>query len=69
MSVPQQTTARRVKHDIKKLRTSLGMTQEQIAHALGVSWITVSRWERGVSRPSALAFQQLERLAKGGKSG
>ena len=50
------------KKDIKRLRGALGMTQEEIARALGVSWITVSRWERGVSQPSSLAFQQLQRL-------
>jgi DNA-binding transcriptional regulator YiaG len=49
--------------DLKRLRTQLGFTQEEVARTLGVSWITVSRWERGVSRPSPLGLQQLQRLA------
>jgi putative transcriptional regulator len=46
--------------DIKSLRKSLGLTQEQLANALGVSWITVNRWERNKSRPSPLALEKLE---------
>lgn len=32
---------------IKTLRRSLGMTQVKFAKALGVSFATVNRWERG----------------------
>lgn len=39
--------------EIKTRRTALGMTQEDLAEKLGVSHITVSRWERGDSLPSA----------------
>ena len=38
--------------EIKTRRTALGMTQEDLAEKLGVSHITVSRWERGDSLPS-----------------
>lgn len=38
--------------EIKTRRTALGMTQEDLAEKLGVSHITVSRWERGDALPS-----------------
>ena len=33
-------------------RTSLGLTQEQMAHLLGVSFASVNRWEAGHSSPT-----------------
>lgn len=36
--------------DIKTLRLKVGLTQEQLAHKLGVSVVTVNRWEKGRSR-------------------
>ncbi len=50
------------KDSIRKLRQSLGMTQEQFAKKLGVHTQTVSRWERGHKKPSKLALRQLHRL-------
>lgn len=47
---------------IKTLRAKLGLTQEQFAARLGVSWSTVNRWENGRSRPSPLAMRYVERL-------
>lgn len=38
--------------EIKSRRTALGMTQEELAKKMGVSHITVSRWERGEALPS-----------------
>ena len=38
--------------EIKSRRTALGMTQEELAKKMGVSHITVSRWERGETLPS-----------------
>ena len=51
-------TARR----IKELRFKLGLTQEQFAQKVGVSFSTVSRWENGRGHPSRLAWLQIERL-------
>jgi len=45
------------------LRTRLGLSQEQLARRLGVSFATVNRWESGRSRPSpraSLALAELE---------
>jgi putative transcriptional regulator len=48
--------------DVKKLRIKLGLTQEQLAQLLGVSWITVNRWERNKCNPSPLAAEKLQTL-------
>ena len=37
------------------LRRELGMTQEELAHELGITVGTVNRWENGRFRPSRLA--------------
>ena len=37
--------------NISKLRKERSMTQEQLAEALGVTFASVSKWERGVARP------------------
>ena len=40
---------------LKAKRQSLGLSQESLAHELGVSVMTISRWERGVHRiPKAI---------------
>ena len=47
---------------VRGLRTRLDLTQEQYARVLGVTWTTVSRWERGQSTPDARALAKLNRL-------
>ena len=37
--------------NISKLRKERSMTQEQLAEALGVTFASVSKWERGVETP------------------
>ena len=49
-------------NEVKMIRKSLGLTQENFAHRLGVSHCTVSRWETGKSIPSRLAENQIQRL-------
>ncbi len=39
---------------ILRARELLCLTQTQLGQALGVHWITVSKWERGIARPSQL---------------
>ena len=46
--------------NIKKLRTSQGLTQDQLAERLFVTRQTVSNWERGASQPD---LEQLEAIA------
>lgn len=50
--------------NIKKLRKQLKMSQEQMAGELGVSTMTIRRWEAGTNKPSRLALRQLARLEK-----
>jgi putative transcriptional regulator len=45
---------------IKEVRRQLGLSQEDLARELGVSYATVNRWENGLSRPSRLARNQLD---------
>jgi len=40
---------------LRRLRASLGLSQEQLARRLGVSFATVNRWEAGRTRMSARA--------------
>lgn len=49
---------------IKELRLKLGLSQEGLARKLGVSVLTVRRWERGSSKPSPLALQRIEEVMK-----
>lgn len=45
---------------LKQLRDQLGLSQEDLARELGVSYATVNRWENVRARPSKLARAQLE---------
>jgi superfamily II DNA or RNA helicase len=48
---------------VKGIRERLGLTQVGLAERLGVSFVTVSRWENGKVEPSGLALQRLRALA------
>jgi DNA-binding transcriptional regulator YiaG len=48
---------------ISALRQRLGMTQEEFAHAIGVTVSTVNRWENGHIEPSRLARKAMQGLA------
>lgn len=50
--------------DLLRLRQRLGMTQATLASLLGVNYVTISRWESGRNRPSALAWEKLLRMMK-----
>lgn len=54
---------------IKQLRDKLELSQPAFAQKLGVSLNTVNRWERGKTRPSMLANNQLVKLLKSVKRG
>ena len=47
---------------VRRLRKGLGLTQSQFADRLGVTPITVHRWESGQSRPQRLATARLREL-------
>ncbi|MFA6132841.1 MAG: helix-turn-helix transcriptional regulator [Phycisphaerae bacterium] len=47
---------------IRELRKAMGLTQEQFAAKVGVTFSTVNRWESGKSLPSPLALRRIEEL-------
>ncbi len=49
--------------EIKALRDSLGLNQEQFAQALEVSKTAVSAWERGLYEPSPATYLKMGNLA------
>ena len=48
--------------DIKAIRLELGFSQEDLARRLGLALSTVSKWEQGVTSPSRLAREKLEKF-------
>ncbi len=49
---------------IRPLRELCGLTQEQFAAKLGVTVVTVNRWENYRAKPMPLALRQLKALLK-----
>ncbi|HEX4055350.1 MAG TPA: helix-turn-helix domain-containing protein [Tepidisphaeraceae bacterium] len=47
---------------IISLREAMGLTQQQFGHRLGVSKMTVSRWERARMRPGPLMTAAIRKL-------
>jgi len=56
---------------VKDVRAQLGLSQEDLARELGVSYATVNRWENGLFKPSKMAKAHFvafcERMQKLGK--
>ncbi|MGE0483483.1 MAG: helicase-related protein [Gammaproteobacteria bacterium] len=51
---------------IRNLRKSMSLTQQQFAELLGVSFVTLNRWENGQSKPSAMGLSKLRGLDRRG---
>lgn len=51
--------------DVIELRKRLGLSQEELAARLGVSFASVNRWENGKSKPQAAARMALDSLRSG----
>jgi len=45
---------------VKEVRQQLGISQEELAHELGVSFSTINRWENSKTVPFKLARRQFE---------
>lgn len=45
---------------VKNVRTQLGLSQEELARALGVCFSTINRWENGKTTPFKLARAQFD---------
>lgn len=48
--------------NIRSLRAGAGMTQEALAEALGVTFASVSKWERGVATPELTLIARMANL-------
>jgi transcriptional regulator with XRE-family HTH domain len=49
---------------VRKLRANFGLTQEQFAAKVGVTYSTINRWENDKGKPSPLAMLRIEGLQK-----
>lgn len=50
---------------IKEVRTErLGLTQRELAEALGIDQVNVSRWERGIAEPRLKHLREIALLAE-----
>ena len=49
---------------VKEVRRQLSLSQEGLAHRLGVSFATINRWENSKTTPSRLAMAQFDSLCK-----
>ena len=50
---------------LRTIRERLGLSQEQLAERLSVSFATVNRWEGGKSKPQRAQMAAIEALAEG----
>lgn len=47
---------------IREVRLLTGLTQEQFAAAVGVTYPTVNRWENARAKPSPMAMKLIEKM-------
>ena len=57
---PMTTDAGQFADLVREVRSQLGISQENLARELGVSFATVNRWENGRTRPMKLARAQFD---------
>lgn len=49
---------------VKKLRNKTGMSQEELARQLNVSFATINRWENGKTHPNKLAQDVFKKFCR-----
>lgn len=49
---------------VKRLRKRMGLTQEQFAQEVGVTFSTVNQWENGHRRPQPYLLKRLLEIQK-----
>ncbi len=49
---------------VKEVRRQLEISQEELAHELGVSFATINRWENGKTTPFKLAWGQFDAFCR-----
>ncbi len=47
---------------IRQIRAAFGLTQEQFATKVGVTYSTINRWENDKGKPSPLAMFRIKKL-------
>ncbi len=55
--------------EIRRRRLAAGLSMEQFAYRIGVTFSTVSRWENGYSRPHRISWREIERLFPAAQQG
>lgn len=48
---------------VKEVRQTLGLTQEEFAHRIGVTVSTVNRWEKLKNKPHKLLMRTIESMS------
>jgi DNA-binding transcriptional regulator YiaG len=51
--------------NVKEFRTTVGLSQENLARRLGVSLLSVHNWEAGRTKPSQMAQAAILRFKRG----
>jgi type I restriction enzyme M protein len=59
-----ESTSTHIPGLLRAIRSELGLTQEQLAERLGVSFATVNRWEGGGTKPQRAALAAIHMLAE-----
>jgi len=54
------------KEEIKEIRNQLGLTQKQLADKLGVTHISVWKWEKGRAKPHKTFVSKILELKANG---
>lgn len=49
---------------VKRVRSQLNFSQEELAREIGVSFATVNRWENGKTKPFKLARGHFDKFCK-----
>ena len=57
-----------IAQQVLEIRLEMGLTQEQFAAKLDVSFPTVNRWKNKQTKPSPLAIQKLQKLLSARKT-
>ena len=52
------------KEKVYTARMKLGLTQEAMAKELGIAFVTINRWENGVSNPNKLKEYKFNEFCK-----
>ena len=62
--MPRQLDRSQPMPDIREIRTTLGLSQEEFAERVGVNQTAVSHWEHHRRRPSRAALILIEQLTE-----